>query len=64
MDICGKKINWMINQEVNIMRNNNILMLNIQAISFQEDNVILKGVKYLVDIHFKQYKSYRYHFLP
>lgn len=64
MDICGKKINWMINQEVNIMRNNNVLMLNLQAISFQEDNVILKGIKHLGDVHFKQYKSYRYPFLP
>lgn len=54
----------MINEEVNIMRNSNILMLNFQAISFQEDNVILKGVRYLEDVHFKQSKSYRYHFLP
>lgn len=64
MDICGKKINWMINQEVNIMRNNNILMLNLQAISFQEDNVILKGIKHLGDVHFKQHMSYSYPFLP
>lgn len=64
MDVWGKKINWMINEEVNIMKNSNILMLNFQAISFQEDNVILKGIRYLGDVHFKQSKSYRYHFLP
>lgn len=39
----GKKVNWIINEEVNIKRSKNTAMLNIQAISFQEDNVILRG---------------------
>lgn len=43
MDVCGKKIHWVIN-EVDKKRNNNTSMLNVQGISLQEDSIILKGV--------------------
>lgn len=44
MDVCGKKIYWITNEEVDIKRNMNTLMLNIQAIYLQEDSITLKGM--------------------